>query len=65
MNHYIVTTVNDELYLVLAESEASAISDYDYAQELEEIRLATKEEVVLFRQFPHDVFYNTDLLNED
>ena len=64
MNHYVVTTVNGELYLVLAESKASAISDYDYVEELEEVRLATQEEIVILKQFPHNVYYREDLLNE-
>ena len=57
MRHYVVITVNDEEYLVLAESLSSAIRDYDYGSELELVRLATQEDIDRLNVHPHDIFY--------
>ena len=60
MRHYVVVTVSDEEYLVIAESVDSAINDYDYGSELELVRLATRKDIVRLSKYPHDIFYYRD-----
>ena len=64
MKHYLVLTVADEVYLVVAQDEEAAANDYDYSSEVIGVYLAAPEEIETLNEYPYNLFYDESLLNE-
>ena len=64
MKHYLVLTVADEVYLVIAQDKEAAANDYTYPSEVMGVYLATPEEIETLNEYPYNIFYDETLLND-